>query len=209
MVRFLSTTLFILLATVSFASAQDPDSIEDQVDAQLAAQGLDPATATDEQKSAALDAVFEAQIAAELGGDIAGATDDEIAAAVNALIARNPSLSDNTVGALAGAATKLRPSAATTIASQAASAKPSAAGAITFNVGAAAITGLGAAQVQSTLAGIAVAVAGAAYTGDNPEVEERSPPPPAQPSACGRATLPIPSLSSPASGRRPDWATEA
>lgn len=171
MVRFLTTTLFVLLATVSFALAQDDNSLEGEMNAQLTAQGLDPATATDAQKEAALDAVFEAAIAAELGSDVAGATNDEIAAAVNAIVARNTTLGDNTVGALAAAATKLRPSAAAAIAGQAAAARPSASAAVTYNVGTVATAGLGPAAMQTALSTIAVAVAKAVYSpGDDPAV---------------------------------------
>lgn len=159
MIRLITRTLVILVATVSFALAQDGDSLEDQMNAQLSAQGLDPAIATDEQKAAALDTVLEAALAAELGGDVAGATDDEIAAAVATLVARNPTLADNTVGALAAAAARMKPSAAEAIAGQAAVARPSAAGAVVFAVGRVVTAGMtDRATTTNTLAPIAVAV---------------------------------------------------
>lgn len=171
MIRIAANMLVVLVATASFAFAQVAASIQDQMNAQLSAQGIDPATATAEQQEAALGTVLNAAIAAELDGDVAGASDDEIAAAVNAIVARNPTLADNTVGALAAAAAGLRPSAAAAIAGQAAAARPSAAGAVTYNVGMAVTTGLGPSATQSALGNIAVAVVNAVYSaGDDTAV---------------------------------------
>lgn len=172
MTRLVSRMLLVVVASVSLAFAQVGGSLQDQLNAQLAAQGIDPATATAEQQDAALDAVFESALAAQLGGDISGATDAEIAAAVAAIVASSPTLSDNTVGALAGAATRVRPSAAAAIAGQAATARPSAAGAVTYGVSTAAVAGIaGPSLMQTVLGDIAVAVANAVYSpGDDTAV---------------------------------------
>jgi len=118
-----------LLATPALAQTA---TLEDQVAAQLAAQGIDPATADQSQIDAAVNSVLQAAIVAQAGGtSMAGLTDAQVAAAVGALVTNNPALSVATVAALTSAAATAKPTAAAAVAQSATAARPAAAVQIT------------------------------------------------------------------------------
>jgi len=125
MIRMIAGAFAALLLVASPALAQNLGTEMDAV--------IDTTAAADQAIDTALTATLQADIAAQAGvsvDDIGTLSDQELADAVQALIANNPNLTAKQVTAIVRAGVRLRPQAAAVIAAGAATARPDLANAI-------------------------------------------------------------------------------